>query len=408
MNRSFEFEVLAADRFGKANIQTVQALMHGLLFDEKLWHTPELVEKNGNYLIKDAKAGMVLTAQFNPPLGTSASSNAPWFGVRVGTRQADLLDGFRTKLLTHLQQRLHFSDLRIVKDDVTCLLAEKCFSYLQPAQARIRSTIIRFFTQKLGYEWMQLFFGHSVGNPESAITSYSCQAAFEELVNLLLQPVGILQNNSYLYEKILQAAHVSELQQLQVMLKNNYATLIQTHFMDAGFNECVQVLLNLQRKLANSAFLTQADLTNAESTYHKVISILEGAEEALAGFSFDEASLKLLDDSTNHAAHSGVWASARRLRAGNFDVKVVGKIDLPEGKRRWQRPEEGPMPEYQEEVEERAITEPELLENLEKAELWHHERGMDYVGLKGFVTKWLANNHFAIPPAYSLVNELKE
>jgi hypothetical protein len=152
----YRFQLLAIDTVGESEIESLNALKHGILSSDKLLKNLNIQESDNRIILQDTQAevsitiSMVDTSQVLNDLIDAA------FIVSLEGENSETIEAMRTPLLVHLRKRLLFSNLRILIDDVSANIAQSIYPIINDVELRLRKYLMQFFIQKVGVNWWQL------------------------------------------------------------------------------------------------------------------------------------------------------------------------------------------------------------------------------------------------------------
>ncbi|MGB3801314.1 MAG: hypothetical protein WA952_15970, partial [Lewinella sp.] len=210
----------------------------------------------------------------------------------------------------------------------------------------------------------------------------------------------------------------------------NYTKYFKTFFRDKNFERLWKEMSKIRNKVAHQATFFHSELRKGIELSAELTSIIKEAESHIDEIVLslkekqaihqaaaevvreeqEEAAVQQAHDINNRSGHPSVVEGdssplpptpQEKQAAGEYRVKltgpkIIGKIKL-EHKTNTYR--DTAPPGY------RVITAEEIMEELHEA---LHLNFTTYVGLKWFVTQYLANKGYAIGTTYSLVNILIE
>jgi hypothetical protein len=191
-----------------------------------------------------------------------------------------------------------------------------------------------------------------------------------------------------LMDKIMSINSEDELQKLKQDLDGNYNRFFKQHFKNLNFDSKWKQLFQLRNKVAHNNLFIKSDLDIAQSLHTEIKNIVLKAEEKIDDFRFSveeqEAMIK-----TSSSNNPSITPLNEELAT---NIKIVGKIDLPE--------------KLDNNFE--IISEENLLKELIKAEETLKYKNLTFIGLKSFVTNFLANKGYSFGPTYAQINVLKD
>jgi len=395
----YRFQLLAIDTVGESEIESLNALKHGILSSDKLLKNLNIQESDNRIILQDTQAevsitiSMVDTSQVLNDLIDAA------FIVSLEGENSETIEAMRTPLLVHLRKRLLFSNLRILIDDVSANIAQSIYPIINDVELRLRKYLMQFFIQKVGVNWWQLTaprpFIEKVNSRRFKFKDLSEYVTldvslidFDDLGELIYKHNTGFQRSEALIEKIKQVNTIEELRLLKSELENNYTRFFKETFQDKDFEKKWLSMIDVRNRVAHNSYFTNDDLRFAQSLHNELVAIIENAETQITSFRFSIEEQQIIRERTIQMAAENEEES--EIRTGPTGLKILGKIQLPESQTT------------------KIITEDDLVDELYNAlEKAKHEN-YPYLGLKYFVTKYLSDKGYATGPSYALVNILKD
>lgn len=394
---SFCFEVLIIDPDGKSEIQSPNSLLHGLLSTDKLWSDAKQGKEKDAITIKDNE--ILVKIKPSSVLDDIIESA---FMIQIKSSDFGRIEKFRYPFLIHLRNRLNFTHIRLLTDDVSTKISNDLYPIVNELENSLRRYISKFFTQKIGVDWWEK------AVPDKVIEKTKIRKTNETLFSTLLQTdltlidFDDLGNIIYkhklgfnrpqnLADRILSIKESNlevEFKRLKTDLDSNYNRFFKENFKNQNFEKKWKELFKIRNKVAHNNLFVQDDYIRAKELYEGLTSIIKNAESKIDEFKFTVEEQEAIRESKADSNESSDIQSS---------VKVIGKVDTDEF--------ESDV-EYQ---EYDIITQEEFINELERAEkaisLNNH---LTYVGLKSFVTKVLGAKGYAYGPTYALANILKD
>ena len=435
MSGNFTFELLCID---PADINNQEAFIHALSYSKEVWNgKPPIItqDKNGQPFIK-GEEGMVLTVL---PVDTSKILTdlvEAAFVLRIESKYFETLEPYRQRLLKHLRENLKFAHIRILKDDISAEIANQLYPKINSVENLLRRYLIKFFFQRVGMSWWDVTATPKMiekvknrqrnrSNQFSYFINSDIEFAdFDDLGLLIYKQSTGFNDPERVLEMLDQIDTVEDLNELKGNLQGNYTKYFKTFFRDKNFEKLWKDMSKIRNKVAHQATFFHSELKKGKELSAELTRIITEAEKHI-----DEIVLSLKEKQAIHQAavevvreeeEEAAEQQAQEVMAGSrapsdaprdqeeiahsdYDnrvkltgPKVLGKIKLEHKVKSYHKTA---APGYM------VITEEEIVTELEEALSLNYT---DYVGLKWFVTQFLANKGYAIGTTYSLVNILIE
>ena len=148
--KEFTFEVLVIDPNGQSEIQRTKSLLHGLFLSDKLWSSAKETEDGDTILITDGEINVRLK-----PSSVLDDLIESAFLIKVKSTDFELVEKFRKPFLIHLKNRLKFSHIRLLTDDISTELSNNIYPIINDLENSLRRYVSKFFTQKVGVDWWE-------------------------------------------------------------------------------------------------------------------------------------------------------------------------------------------------------------------------------------------------------------
>jgi len=394
MQKEYTFEIVIIDPNGKSEIQSPKSLVYGLLSTEKIWISAKDKEEKGKYSIEDN--GLTIKIK---PLDTASTLYdliEAGFLLKVVSSDFERIEQFRLPFLIHLRNRLAFSHIRILTDDISTEISNKAYPLINELENLLRRYISKFFTQKIGLDWW------TKAVPDRVIDKTKLRQenenVFSKLVETDLTLIDFDDLGEIIYkhklgfnrpenliENLFKIETVEELNKLKSDLDSNYNRFFKQNFKDLDFDKKWKQLFKIRNKVAHNNLFVIDDLNNTLSLHNDLKTIILNAEEKIDDFKFsleEQVAIREIIRETK--------SYAEKIES----PKILGKIDLPE-------------PTIEESVFE-TISEADFIKELEYAEKTLKYNNLKYVGLKSFITKILGQKGYSFGTSYALANILKE
>jgi len=439
MSGNFTFELLCID---PADINNQEGFIHALSYSKEVWNgrSPIITQdKNGANIIK-GEDGMLVTVL---PVDTSKILTDlvdAAFVLRIESKYFENLEPFRQRLLRHLRDNLKFAHLRVLKDDISSEIANQLYPKINAVENLLRRYLIKFFFQRVGMNWWDVTATPKMiekvksrqrnrSNQFSYFINSDIEFAdFDDLGLLIYKQSTGFNEPEKVLEILEQIETIEELAELKGNLQGNYTKYFKKFFRDKEFEKLWKEMSRIRNKVAHQATFFHDELTKGKALSSELTKIITEAEKHI-----DEIVLSLKEKQAIHQAAAEVvreegveaeqQAKIHESISGNrapsdhasgekehetvsdpdsdhrvklAGPKILGKIKLEHKVKTYKKTA---APGYI------VITEEEIITELEEALSLSYT---DYVGLKWFVTQFLANKGYAIGTTYSLVNILIE
>lgn len=440
MSSNFAFELFCID---PKDIIDQKSLVNAISFSKEVWNgrSPLITKtKNGDSMIKGERGVTVNVFNVDTSNILTDLIDAA-FIVRVESKLFEPLEPFRQRLIRHLRETLKFSHIRILQDDISSEIANQLYPKINRVENMLRRYLIKFFIQRVGMNWWEVTATPKmIDKVRNRLRNRSNQfsyfidsdiefADFDDLGLLIYKQSTGFNEPEKVLERLMTIENIEDLKELKDGLQGNYTKYFKTFFRDKNFERQWKEMSRIRNKVAHQATFFHAELKKGVEISNSLTAIIQEAEKHI-----DEIVLSLKEKQAIHqaaaevvreeeveanAAATGEFkdrsvlppnhpimqaAAAKKLEAEKDSdhrvklqgPKILGKIKLEEKTNEYKQTA---APGY------RIITEEEICQELEEAQNLNYT---DYVGLKWFVTTFLANKGYAIGTTYSMVNILIE
>jgi len=245
-------------------------------------------------------------------------------------------------------------------------------------------------------------------------------ADFDDLGLLIYKQSTGFNEPEKVMERLMTIETLEDLDGLRQELQGNYTKYFKTFFRDKNFERLWKEMSRIRNKVAHQATFFHAELKKGIELSAELTRIIQEAEQHIDQIvlslkekqAIHQAAAEVVreeeEEAAQHAAEQDMSSLPQRPgqeEGDNSDTdhrvklqgpKVLGKIKLEQKLNAYRQTA---APGY------RVITEEEICSELDEAQNLSYT---DYVGLKWFVTTYLANKGYAIGTTYSLVNILIE
>jgi hypothetical protein len=385
---SFELFCIEPD-----DVRDEASFIKALSFSKKLWNetNPEEECSNGKWMLKNPKLGINIKLKLVDTSAVITDYFESAFLLRAESSNFMELESFRLRLLKHLRETLKFQHVRILTDDVSTYIANEIYPRINHVENLLRRYLTLFFIQKVGLDWWETTATRAMlekvkmrkndryNEFASLVDADVSLVDFDDLGELIYKQSSGFNNPDKVLQKLLSIETTEQLATLKSELQGNYTRYFKESFQNNQFEQKWKDLFKIRNKVAHQGTFYMSELQNGIRLCDSIIEIIQNAEFKINDleFSIEEkeairsAAIKAFDDD-NSTYLPG--------------LRILDKIELPTKFNR---------------AELKNIEEQELLQLLEEAEGKFYNA---YVGLKWFVTVFLANMSYSIGTSYAMLN----
>lgn len=392
------------------DIKNDSAFQNALSFSAQLWEdkTPILSEKDGIKKITETETDISIKIL---PVDTSKI----WTGeievafiLKVECSKFDILDLFRERLLKHLRDTLRFKHKRILRDDISSSISNQLYPEINSVEILLRRYLIKFFIQKIGLNWWDLTADSAMEQKVSSrrkdrkdiladfIDTDIEYIDFNELGELIYKQSSGFNQPEKVFEKMLAISSIEELDKFKSELDGNYSKYFKKFFKEKNFENKWSRLTKIRNKVAHQGSFHKIELDTGLELANSLKEIISEAESEIDTLVLSINEKVAIRNTAIENLGEISDEETNDLKVDNKitleGVKVVGKVDFEDK-------------QYQTPHGHKVITEKEMLEELENVEL---DNQTEFIGLKWFVTNYLAGKNYSIGFSYSLLNILVE
>jgi len=404
---SYIFEIFCIDSNGQSEIKNEKSLIQGLSYSSKLW-SDEMkdIYDTGKWSITDKKLGLHLKIKSVDTSKVLTGFFESAYNIKIESKDFESIETFRLKILKHLRDKLKFTHIRILSDDISAHIAQELYPAINNVENLLRKYLTKFFIQRVGLEWWEATATKDMiqkvkerkTDRKDLFSQLSdadvSLADFDDLGELIYKQSSGFNNPEKVVEKVLSINNGEELENFKSELQGNYTKYFKDFFRDKDFESKWKELYKIRNKVAHHGFFYKVELERGRELITSLSQIISDAENNI-----DELVFSIEEKEAIHNAIEAI--SEDSIIASNMDIeeeeeeektvglKVLGKIKLPEN--------------YRYSGFYRPITESEMLRQLTICE---QNRTVSYIGLRWFVTIHLAGMNYSIGLSYSLVNIL--
>ena len=412
-NTRYTFELLCLDVPG---INSEQGLARALSFGP-MWEDADPVIRTikGVVRVDEPGLGVHLSVYSIDTSFMLTDYQESAFVIAAESKDFDALEGFRLPLLEHLRGKLEFKNVRILADTVSTEVANLLYPQINTVESRLRRYLTKFFIQRVGLNWWKLtatrIMNEKVKTRREQLTDKMSKLVeldvnlvdFDDLGELIYKQTTGFNNTEAIVAKLLDVKSHAELLELQGELQGNYTKYFKKFFQDKHFKHKWQELYRIRNKVAHHGTFYANELDRGERLCEDLLTIITEAESQIDKLVFSVEDKQAIREAVNDQIEQEQEEAGFEVvgevvgedagpsgptvyRARVAGPKVVGRIELPVDRSR-----------------EKAIDEGTMLNLLQDE---NDKSYNDYVGLKWFVTHYLADKGFAVNSSYSLANVL--
>lgn len=380
------FELLCIDA---DDINDELSFIRALSFSKKLWSDtlPQEESSNGKWLLKNESTGISIRLKSLDTRNVLADYFESAFIVKAESTNFNELEAFRIKVLKHLKETLRFKHLRILSDDVSTHIANEIYPMINHVENLLRRYLTKFFIQKVGLDWWEATATRAMTEKvkvrkndrynefSNLIDTDVSMVDFDDLGELIYKQSSGFNNPDKVLQKLLSIETEDQLRILKSELQGNYTRYFKESFQNNNFEQKWKDLYKIRNKVAHQGTFYISELDRGVHLCESIIEIIQKAESKIDDLEFSLEEKEAIRSATIEASNLPDLPGLR----------IVDKIDLPE--------------QYTKHFKN--IDEKELLNEVELAEDKYYNA---YVGLKWFVTVYLANKGYSVSTSYALLN----
>jgi len=398
----YSFEILCIE---PEDLKNEKSFSKGLSFSDSLWKGKEPEEKVTKGITSLIQPELELEVKI-VPLDTSKMFTdyvETAFILTAASKNFNELEEFRKRLLRHLKAKLSFEHIRILRDDISTFIANDLYPKINEVENTLRRYLVKFFTQRVGVDWWEVTANKKMiekvkmrkKDRKDEFLNYIVTdieyADFDDLGHLIYKQSSGFNEPEKALEQIINIKKIEDLESFQKELQGNYIKYFKENFRDKNFEKLWIELFKIRNKVAHQGTFYKQELDRGRELHNELISLIVVAEEKI-----DELVLNIEEKEAIYQASINALANKDNDELENQSklpgLKVIGKIELSGTASKVFRGHP-------------VITEQELIEELEKVESAGNNK---FVGLKWFVTEYLAEKSYSIGFSYSLLNILAE
>lgn len=330
---------------------------------------------------------------------STKSKDFNYFLIQASSTKFKSLLLFRERLIKYFKEHLKVKSLRIIKDDSSVEIGTQFYREVNTIERSLKAFLLQFFhwtdgeefLEEIGNQYEYNFFQKKLYPATDAFEQYAKRdiedLSLEDLLEFCCKlAMGMRHPRSY-YKELFNISTLSELNEFKERHEDKFSSFFKKYFIDKNFEQYWENLLTIKTKVNHHMSFSERQYQNSVELLDKVKSIIAEAESAFRRAVFNDdipnSGQKFKEDRSRSNAVSDEndhWDDG---------LKILGKIDIKEDKSKVFK----------------SITEGELLKHLERVQESPYS---NYVGLKWFVTNYLADKSFNINTTYAIVNNMAE
>lgn len=368
MNEKYSFEVLCVDPQNKTVLQEPQNVIHALLANSTLWHSPTLTGTHPNQEIQDTDISMAVKKLEVESSSETLLKRA--FSVKC-SGSYERLEKIRLLICQYLKSQ-GFEFVYVLLDEVSEYIAQQIYPRINRVENRLRKYIIKFFITKLGPNWWEVtadaemkkkaslrqknepVFGSVIDNKIYLID-------FGELGKIVYQQSSGYISREDIIRKVLDMEDSADaVKKMKEELQSNYTKFFKETFKDQNFQQQWEEVEKLRNKVAHNNLFTDDDLQKAQKICTSLLQIIEDANSKVETIDFS------LDD-------------LETIKSNIIEIANPYKV----------------------------ISEEELLKHLKERQEYY-SRTNGFIGLASFVKNYLGLLGYDYSASYSVITQLEQ
>ena len=411
----FSFELMCTD---SVEIQNEKTLANGLSYSANLWsgNEPRVDNQKEIYILHDELRNLKVAVSPLEIAVMEEGLSGKAYILKVTSTNFEELDGFREILLNHLEDKLGFKSLRILRDDLSIFISNRLYLEINSVENLLRRYLVKFFTQRLGHNWWEMTATKGMkekvqkrlAERADAFSNYTVsnieELDFDDLGTIIFKQSAGFNEPEIILERLMAVQNLEELERIKGELRGNYSKYFKDSFNDRDFEHRWNELSKIREKVLLQSTFYKADLDYGSELVGELIGIISDADEKSGQVQLtdsDKAMIRnasLVAEGNAKKEEKNVQGDRRAHAQADNRVriegpKVMGRIKLPHSSTK-----ASDTPVFPSRI---VINEDQVITELKEAEELSYNQ---YVGLKWFVTSFLANKNYSIGYSYSKLN----
>ena len=397
----YNFEALVIDPTGTSEIKSEQQLIFGLLYSNKFLISPKNISTEAKWAIEDLSQKISIRIK---SVDTSEVLMGVWessFLINVESNDFEEIEAFRNKMLLYLKSNLKFKHIRVLTDDVSTASAQMLYPEINKVENLLRRYLTKFFLLRVGLNWWEATATQTMVDKVKMrknerkekffefIDSDVSFSDFDDLGELVYKQSSGFNNPDKVINKIILIKNEEDLKNLQSELQGNYSKYFKEFFQEKHFEALWKELVKIRNKVAHNGTIFKQELDRGFELTKAVTEIIISAENQINEVVFSVEEKESIRNATIEAEISSQIDIEENENSANWKHSNEEQRDISEAKKDTVR------------SKYIAIHEDELIAELLTCE---KSPANQYVGLKWFVTEYLAMQGYSIGLSFSLIN----
>ena len=275
----------------------------------------------------------------------------------------------------------------------TTYIANKLYPEINKVENLLRKYLIKFFIQRIGSDWWETTATKTMvdkaklrkADRRDEMSSYLDDEVrfidFDDLGELIYKQSSGYNSPDKIVARLLNMNNNEDFMTLKNELQSNYTKYFKENFQDKMFEQKWKEIIKLRNKVAHEGIFYKHELNYGFETLQSLTEIIHIAERKI-----DEIVFSIEDKEAIRIA----TIEATQNDQNNYGLKILGKVEFNDFNT-------DSYKNYDDINEDDLVFE---LEDLLKSK-WNK-----FVGLKWFVTDYLAKKNYSISTTYTLLNIL--
>lgn len=394
-SKSLNFELLCYGFKGKVN---ELSFAHEIAYSEYLWKgfLPQVAVKEDRIDIFNNNLGLTVSVQSIDPTSILSTFLENAYLITMTGVNYQAIEPYRVKLLRVLNKDYKIKHIRLINDDVSAHIARELFPEINIVENMVRSYIMRDLLQIVDLDWVEEII-KTKPNPSqvpgkmetrsipSLLSSKINYIDFNSLGPIITHNITKFEVPKRVIKKFFKEKTIQDARATIEKLNENYSAYFLKNFYDTQFQRQWETIAKIRNKVINQGILNDDDLVYGHKILHSLDEIIVNAKKY-----FDN--ILLTDDDKERIL------SEKNETLASIEAKIALMVLEREG-----------LGEYLDvtDDDEYKIEEEVLIFELASLKLINKENHK-FIGLKWFVTEYLAKRNYNVDYTYYIINKLKE
>lgn len=310
------FQVLCLDDKNQVNSRKIKTFMHALMANDKLFSANHQVS---NETVTDSDKNLSLKVEeFTTVSSTMISKTTLAFRILVECDDIEHFDKYRTLLIDYLKE-LKFSNIRILEDNVSEIIATELYPLIYKLENYVRTFVVNFFLKNVGVNWHEIVLptdtlkkikdrkdNDKVFIRNKKIDTDVMLIDFDDLGKILHGKQSILSygkdsskanNLSIILNKIKEATDLSTLK--HEVAEGSYDKYFAACFAQEDFESKWRELYYYRNKVAHNNYFSVEERECCKDLCKEITAIIDRAYKQLDTFKLSESDIKTLVEKTH-------------------------------------------------------------------------------------------------------------